>query len=116
MVTNIGETTFQRCFNLKAVTCLNPTPPQIGQYTFHSYNATLYVPNGSKEAYQNAEGWKNFITILDTDEADAIRENRQDTKTNTSIFDMNGRKLSAPQKGLNIIRMSDGTTKKVIVR
>ena len=28
------------------------------------------------------------------------------------VFDLNGRKLSATQKGLNIIRMSDGTVKK----
>ena len=31
------------------------------------------------------------------------------------VFDLNGRKLSAPQKGLNIIRMSDGTSKKVMI-
>jgi hypothetical protein len=30
------------------------------------------------------------------------------------VFDLNGRKLSAPQKGINIIRMSDGTIRKVI--
>ena len=30
------------------------------------------------------------------------------------VFDLKGRKLSAPQKGLNIIRMSDGTIRKVI--
>ena len=29
------------------------------------------------------------------------------------VFDLNGRKLSAPQKGINIIRMSDGTIRKL---
>lgn len=28
-------------------------------------NWTLYVPKGSKSAYQNAEGWKNFKTIIE---------------------------------------------------
>ena len=32
------------------------------------------------------------------------------------IYDLQGRKLSAPQKGLNIIRMSDGTTRKVMIK
>ena len=33
-----------------------------------------------------------------------------------AIYNINGRKLSAPQKGINIIRMSDGTTRKVMIR
>lgn len=32
------------------------------------------------------------------------------------IFDLSGRKLVAPQKGINILRYSDGTSKKVLVK
>ena len=32
------------------------------------------------------------------------------------IYDINGRKFNEPRKGLNIIRMNDGATKKVIVK
>ena len=35
---------------------------------------------------------------------------------NVRIFSPNGKQLSRPQKGVNIIRMSDGTIRKVIVR
>ena len=41
------------------------------------------------------------------------------TKTNDmrfSLYNLSGKRLVSPQKGLNIIRMSDGTTKKVIIR
>ena len=31
-----------------------------------------------------------------------------------AYYDLNGKLLSQPQKGLNIIRMSDGTTRKVV--
>jgi len=31
-------------------------------------------------------------------------------------YDLRGRKLAAPQRGINIIRMSDGTTRKVMVK
>ena len=34
-----------------------------------------------------------------------------------SVYDLNGRKLSAAsQRGINILRMDDGTTRKVIVK
>ena len=32
------------------------------------------------------------------------------------VYNINGRKLNEPQKGLNIIQMSDGTTKKVLMK
>ena len=36
--------------------------------------------------------------------------------SNAKIYSINGKQLEKPQKGLNIIRMSDGTTKKVVVK
>ena len=38
------------------------------------------------------------------------------SKGEGDVYDLNGRRLSAPQKGLNIIRMRDGTTRKVMVK
>lgn len=35
---------------------------------------------------------------------------------NFGYYNLNGQHLPAPKKGLNIIRMSDGTTKKVMVK
>ena len=45
-------------------------------------------------------------------------ENAHNTDDVTEIarYDVNGRKLSAPQKGINIIRYSDGSAKKIIVK
>lgn len=37
---------------------------------FSSYDATLYVPVGSKSAYQNAEVWRNFNNIVESDMTD----------------------------------------------
>ena len=36
--------------------------------------------------------------------------------TNKAIYDLQGHQLTQPKRGLNIIRMSDGKTKKVIVK
>ena len=41
---------------------------------------------------------------------------RSVSKTQQDVFDISGRKLSASQKGINIIRMTDGTVKKVLVK
>jgi hypothetical protein len=39
-------------------------PPTISRYTFsYRANATLYVPNGSKEAFEAADYWKEFKSI-----------------------------------------------------
>ena len=38
------------------------------------------------------------------------------SKGEGEIYDLNGRKLSSPQKGINIIRMSDGSSRKVLIR
>ena len=33
-----------------------------------------------------------------------------------AVYDISGRQLSAPQKGLNIVKAADGTTRKVIIK
>ena len=35
-------------------------------------DATLYVPNGTKELYQATDGWKNFANIVESDDLSAI--------------------------------------------
>jgi hypothetical protein len=37
--------------------------------------------------------------------------NHQSSITNLQFFDLSGRRLSTPQRGLNIVRQSNGTTR-----
>ena len=57
--------------DLKTIYLLNPTPPEINRrYDFADdicENVTLYVPEGSLEAYKNAYGWANFVNIQEFD-------------------------------------------------
>ena len=64
-----------------------------------------------------------FITFNDKVVPTAIERVEQDEPLNVEklnaaegIYDLQGRKLNSLQHGLNIIRMSDGTTRKVIVK
>lgn len=102
-VTNIGDNCFWGC-SLYEVTSLNHTPPTIYSNTFTSYPTftTLKVPIGSKTAYQNAEYWKNFTNIVEIDPS-GVQSITLDKDINVPIYDMNGRKLKEPSKGINII-------------
>ena len=52
-----------------------------------------------------------------TDWDDAIKAPTADTPTDDgSVFDLQGRKLIAPQKGINIVRLNNGTVTKIYSR
>ncbi len=62
-VTSIGEYAFSYCDNLNSITSLNRIPPTTSYSPFSNYDATLYVPYGTKAAYSEADSWKNFVDI-----------------------------------------------------
>ena len=107
--------------SLKALYCKNRFPTSLvgshGGYYYNISNLTyvnlsVYVPKGSLAAYQSAYGWKNFWDIREYDETtgiSAVKTRPQETGHN--YYDLQGRKLREPQKGINII---DG--KKVLVK
>ena len=67
-VTSIGKWAFRNCSGLTSVTVENPTPVTIEYFTFtNRSNATLYVPLGSKSAYQAEQHWKDFKEIIEYD-------------------------------------------------
>ncbi len=65
-VTLIVTYAFMNCSGLTSLTCLNTTPPSIGNYAFDGLNiaeCTLYVPFGCKAAYESATVWSEFANI-----------------------------------------------------
>ena len=64
-VTSIGERAFRFC-NLTTVVMNCNSPITINENVFSNYdNATLYVPAGSKAAYEAADYWKEFKAIVE---------------------------------------------------
>ena len=111
-VTSIGRGVFYGCSILTSVTVLNPTPvtiPEEGTF-LNRKNATLYVPLGSKNAYQAADYWKDFKEIVEID-ITGIDQITSNEKNNATIFTLNGKRIDKPLKGINIIG-----GKKVIVK
>lgn len=63
-VATIGSDVFKGDKALTEVTSHNPEPPVGVVFENEVYEtATLYVPESAKEAYKNAEGWKQFSRI-----------------------------------------------------
>ncbi len=63
----VGKDAFIGCATLMSVYSANPTPPQGVVFDNRTYlYGTLYVVKGSKEAYMNADGWKEFWEIVDS--------------------------------------------------
>ena len=79
-------------------------------------NCTLYVPQGTKEAYANADVWKDFGNIIEYDATGIDKvTNRSDVKE-ISRYSLKGQRVTSPTKGVNIVVYSDGSIKKVAVQ
>ena len=79
--------------------------------------AKLYVPVGSIEAYKTTSAWNKFLNIEEYDYTTSVNTVTTDNqRTPTHYYSVDGRSIKQPQRGLNILRMSDGTVKKVMVK
>ena len=71
-LTSIGSNAFMGC-TFTTVTVQNENPFTIDNTVFnHRAYATLYVPAGSKSAYETADVWKEFREIVETTPSPAI--------------------------------------------
>ena len=84
-------------------------------------NATLHVPSSSIDAYKYTAPWCEFgnIVALTDDELDPsniVLTNYDSSPYPIKYFNLDGKRIPKPQRGLNIIKMSDGTTKKMFIK
>lgn len=74
---------------------------------------TLNDPNDTESDYCLC-----MQLILETPDGSTVilGLNGSDKPVAMQYFSLDGKKLSAPQKGINVVKMSDGTSKKVLVK
>ena len=115
-VTSIAQQSFAGCSGLKSVYNNAEDAFIIVKNTFATYSsATLYVPTGMKATYEETPWWLNFNKIEEYDFPTGITipQQSKDVKV-VDAYQINGLKIGSMQKGLNILRMSDGTIRKVV--
>lgn len=108
---------FNTADNLEYIYSYNTVPPTCSYATFRDFDTTtcqLIVPTGSATAYATAIGWKDFFNISESG-IEGV-ENDCDNATEIVRYNIHGRQLSQPTSGINIIKMSDGTTRKEFVK
>ena len=114
-VTSISSCAFYNCIGLTSVKSLNPIPPMCSSNSFYPvYDAILFIPEGTKDAYTTAMGWEYFTNIQEFAGIDNIEADSNAIEI--ARYDIHGRLLSEPTKGINIVKYSDGTTRKEIVK
>ena len=79
-------------------------------------NCTLYVPKGMIWNYKLADVWKNFGKIIEYDTTGIDKVTTRSDVKEISRFSLDGQRLTAPTKGMNIVVYSDGSIKKVAVQ
>ena len=116
-VTEIGWGAFRGCSGLTSIYVYPENLPELGIDIFtgcDAKNCTVYVPKGTYDAYKSSE-FGYFEKIV---EFDATGIDKVTTSTNAkevSRYSVNGQRLVGPTKGLNIVKYSDGSVKKVAV-
>lgn len=111
-VVSIEENAISSCSALTSITSLNPVPPTLeDNFSNKQYmELTIYVPREAVSAYQAADVWKNFWDIQGID-VTGIQNIETKENAPTVIYDLQGRKLKIPQRGINIIN-----GKKILVK
>lgn len=117
-VTKIGESAFANCSGLTSIYVYAEKMPKLRTNMFDGCDAkkcTVYVPKGTYDDYWLSEFgyFENIVEFDPTGINNVITSN--DTKE-LSRYSLNGQRLSAPTKGLNIVKYSDGSVKKVAVQ
>lgn len=84
-------------------------------YTYDT--ATLYVPKGTLSKYKNTSAWNLFYNIVEYEYEQSDIEAVEHSPLNIEqYYTPDGMRIDKPQRGLNIVRMSDGTTRKVLAK
>ena len=117
-ITELGKYAFQKSRDLTSVYVSWPTPISAGS-AFSGVGiskCTLYVPQGTEQDYWLADVWGDFGNIVEYNPTGIDRVTTSTDTKELSRYSVNGQRLSAPAKGLNIVKYSDGSVKKVVVQ
>lgn len=116
-ITKIGEDAFRNCSGLKSIYVYAEKVPEILSDAFKGCDAkkcTVYVPKGTYDDYWLSD-FGYFENIVEFDATGIDKTTTSTDVEEVSRYSVNGQRLVGPTKGLNIVKYSDGSVKKVAV-
>ena len=116
-VTSLGDYCFEGCSSLTSIYMIPSTPPSTEYGIFgNTPLETVYVVDvTAKRVYLAQEPWNYYaIVVMPT----GIEELETDKTTSTIVgcYDLSGRPINGKQRGAVILRYSDGSSRKVMVK
>ena len=117
-VTAIGGSAFEGCSGLTSIYVSWESPLSIAASTFKDANTEkciLYVPKGTYDDYW-LSNWGIFANIVEYDATGIDHITTSGEAEEISRYAADGQRLEVPAKGLNIVKYSDGSVKKVVVQ
>ena len=114
----IVDGAFYGCSGLTSIYVYAEKVPKIRSNVFERVDAkkcTLYVPMGTRDDYRLSDFGDYFENIVEFDATGIDKTTTSTDVEEVARYSVNGQRLSAPTKGLNIVKYSDGSVKKVAV-
>ena len=114
-ITEIGEYAFLSCSGLTSIYVYAEKVPKIYSSTFSECDTkkcTVYVPMGNHDDYRLSY-FGYFENIVEFDATGIDKTTTSTDVEEVSRYSVNGQRLVGPTKGLNIVKYSDGSVKKV---
>ena len=118
-ITSIDYAAFSGCSGLTSIYVYAEKVPKMGSAVFYDVdkkNCTLYVPRGTEQDYFLADVWGDFENIVEFDATGIDKTTTSTDVEEVSRYSLNGQRLAVPVKGLNIVKYSDGSARKVVVK
>ena len=125
-VKDIEDYAFAGCTNLTEFYSLAEDCPTVSVETFEETpieGVALYVPEASVVKYELDEVWGLFgsvnaigggVEVAPNKDAETAIDNLKGDAKIVSVYNLGGQQNARMQRGINIVRMSDGTTRKVL--
>ena len=113
----ISEYAFCDCNGLTSIYVYADKVPKMREDVFKGCDAkkcTIYVPKGTYDDYWLSD-FGYFENIVEFDATDIDKTTTSTDIEEVSRYSVNGQRLVGPTKGLNIVKYSDGSVKKVAV-
>ena len=125
---NIGGCAFDA--KIESLVCRMPQPMEVPSnfiYYIKEFNSKVYVPKALLDTYKTTETWwsiipaENFYQIEGNVPESGILASVKPIEsvgkaTVKAIYTLNGTKVNSLQHGINIVKMSDGTVRKVMTK